>query len=99
MATFFTFLPSFLFILCGAPLVKAIHGDLKFTSPLSATFEVCELDFVDALSQFFDYGSHLAASQVRFGLVLCQRDYIKYLHLAVLIIRSNWSISGCFRRV
>ncbi len=34
-ATFFTFLPSFLFILAGAPLVEATHGDLKFTAPLS----------------------------------------------------------------
>ena len=36
VATFFTFLPSFLFILCGAPLVEATHGDLKFTAPLTA---------------------------------------------------------------
>ena len=35
MATFFTFLPSFLFIPCGAPLVEATHGDLKFTAPLT----------------------------------------------------------------
>ena len=35
VATFFTFLPSFLFILCGAPLVEATHGDLKFTAPLT----------------------------------------------------------------
>jgi chromate transporter len=31
----FTFLPSFLFILCGTPLVEATHGDLKFTAPLT----------------------------------------------------------------
>lgn len=36
VATFFTFLPSFLFILCGAPLVESTHGNLKFTAPLSA---------------------------------------------------------------
>ena len=34
VATYFTFLPSFLFILAGAPLVEATHGDLKFTAPL-----------------------------------------------------------------
>ena len=34
-ATFFTFLPSFLFILVGGPLVEATHGDIKFTSPLT----------------------------------------------------------------
>ena len=35
VATFFTFLPSFIFILAGAPLVEATHGDLKFTAPLT----------------------------------------------------------------
>jgi chromate transporter len=36
VATFFTFLPSFLFILAGAPLVEATRGQLKFTAPLTA---------------------------------------------------------------
>jgi chromate transporter len=35
VATFFTFLPSFVFILAGAPLVESTHGDLKFTAPLT----------------------------------------------------------------
>ncbi len=35
VATFFTFLPSFLFILIGGPLVESTHGDLKFTAPLT----------------------------------------------------------------
>jgi chromate transporter len=35
VATFFTFLPSFVFILVGGPLVEATHGDLKFTAPLT----------------------------------------------------------------
>ncbi|MBF0270650.1 MAG: chromate efflux transporter [Magnetococcales bacterium] len=36
VATIFTFLPSYLFILAGAPLIEATHGDLKFTAPLTA---------------------------------------------------------------
>jgi len=36
VATFFTFLPSFLFILLGGPLVEATREDLKFTAPLTA---------------------------------------------------------------
>jgi chromate transporter len=36
VATFFTFLPSFVFILAGGPLVEATHGRLGFTAPLSA---------------------------------------------------------------
>ena len=36
VVTFFTFLPSFLFILAGGPLVESTHGNLKFTAPLTA---------------------------------------------------------------
>ncbi len=36
VATFFTFLPSFLFILAGGPLVEATRNNLKFTAPLNA---------------------------------------------------------------
>ena len=36
VVTFFTFLPSFLFILAGGPAVEATHGQLGFTAPLSA---------------------------------------------------------------
>ena len=35
VATYFTFLPSFLFILAGGPLVETTHGQLRFTAPLS----------------------------------------------------------------
>lgn len=36
VATAFTFLPSFVFILAGGPLVEATHGKLGFTAPLAA---------------------------------------------------------------
>ncbi|MCW5662163.1 MAG: chromate efflux transporter [Burkholderiaceae bacterium] len=36
IVTWFTFLPSFVFILAGGPLVEATHDDLKFTAPLTA---------------------------------------------------------------
>ncbi len=35
VATFFTFLPSFLLILVGGPMVEATRGELKFTAPLT----------------------------------------------------------------
>ena len=35
VVTFFTFLPSFLFILLGAPFIESTHGNLKFTAPLT----------------------------------------------------------------
>ena len=36
IATVFTFLPSFIFILVGGPLVEKTRDDLKFTAPLTA---------------------------------------------------------------
>jgi len=36
LVTWFTFLPSFVFILAGGPMVEATHDDLKFTGPLTA---------------------------------------------------------------
>ena len=36
LVTWFTFLPSFIFILLGGPLVETTHGKLKFTAPLTA---------------------------------------------------------------
>ena len=36
VVTFFTFLPSFCFILLGGPFIESTHGKLKFTAPLTA---------------------------------------------------------------
>jgi chromate transporter len=36
VVTFFTFLPSFLFIFLGGPLIESTHGNLGFTAPLTA---------------------------------------------------------------
>ena len=35
VVTFFTFLPSFMFILAGGPVVESTHGQLRFTAPLT----------------------------------------------------------------
>ncbi|WP_347987275.1 chromate efflux transporter [Methylomonas sp. AM2-LC] len=34
--TYFTFLPSFVFILAGGPIVESTHGNLNFTAPLTS---------------------------------------------------------------
>jgi chromate transporter len=36
LVTWFTFLPSFIFILAGGPMVESTHNQLKFTAPLTA---------------------------------------------------------------
>jgi chromate transporter len=35
VVTYFTFLPSFLFIFAGGPLIETTHGQLRFTAPLT----------------------------------------------------------------
>lgn len=54
LVTWFTFLPSFLFILIGAPLVESTHGDLKFTAPLTA-ITAAVVGVVINLALFFGY--------------------------------------------
>ena len=36
VVTWFTFLPSFIFILAGGPLIESTRNDIKFTAPLTA---------------------------------------------------------------
>jgi chromate transporter len=54
VATFFTFLPSFLFILVGAPMVEATRGDLKFSAPLTA-ITAAVVGVILNLAVFFAY--------------------------------------------
>ena len=54
VATIFTFLPSFLFILIGGPLVEATRGDLKFTAPLTG-ITAAVVGVILNLALFFAY--------------------------------------------
>ncbi len=54
VATFFTFLPSFLFILAGGPLVEATRHDIKFTAPLTG-ITAAVVGVILNLALFFAY--------------------------------------------
>jgi chromate transporter len=54
LVTWFTFLPSFLFILAGGPLVEATHDDLAFTAPLTA-ITAAVVGVILNLALFFGY--------------------------------------------
>ncbi|MCU0923133.1 MAG: chromate efflux transporter [Burkholderiaceae bacterium] len=54
VVTFFTFLPSFIFILAGGPVVEATHGKLGFTAPLSA-ITAAVVGVILNLAMFFAY--------------------------------------------
>ena len=52
VATFFTFLPSFLFILAGAPLIESTRGKLGLTAPLTA-ISAAVVGVIVSLALFF----------------------------------------------
>ncbi len=54
IATLFTFLPSFLFIMLGGPAVEATRGDVKFTAPLTG-ITAAVVGVVLNLAAFFAY--------------------------------------------
>ena len=54
LVTWFTFLPSFIFILAGGPFVESTHNDLKFTAPLTA-ITAAVVGVIVNLGLFFGY--------------------------------------------
>lgn len=54
IATLYTFLPSFLFILLGGPAVEATRGDMKFTAPLTG-ITAAVVGVILNLATFFAY--------------------------------------------
>jgi len=54
IVTWFTFLPSFIFILLGGPLVETTHGELRFTAPLTG-ITAAVVGVILNLAVFFAY--------------------------------------------
>ena len=54
VVTYFTFLPSFIFIFLGAPLIETTHGNLKFTAPLTG-ITAAVVGVILNLAVFFGY--------------------------------------------
>ena len=54
VVTWFTFLPSFIFILAGGPLVESTHNDVTFTAPLTA-ITAAVVGVILNLALFFGY--------------------------------------------
>ena len=54
VVTWFTFLPSFVFILAGGPFIESTHNDLKFTAPLTG-ITAAVVGVIANLALFFGY--------------------------------------------
>ncbi len=74
VATFFTFLPSFCFILLGGPFIESTHGNLKFTAPLTG-ITAAVVGVIVNLAVFFawhvlwpeGFGGHFDAASLLIG--------------------------------
>ncbi|MBI5450707.1 MAG: chromate efflux transporter [Gammaproteobacteria bacterium] len=95
LVTWFTFLPSFIFILAGGPLVESTHNDLKFTAPLTA-ITAAVVGVVLNLALFFGY--HVVWPQ-GFGAAFDWPSAVIALAAAVALLRFKLNvmqvIAGC----
>ncbi len=98
LVTWFTFLPSFIFILAGGPLVEATHGELSFTAPLTAItaavvgvilnlalFFAYHVLWPEGFSGSFDGGSLFIACAAAVALFKFKRSVIQVLAASALI--------------
>ena len=72
IVTWFTFLPSFIFILAGGPLVETTHNSLKFTAPLTA-ITAAVVGVIASLALFFI--AHIAIKSSAIGNMVERLDY------------------------
>jgi chromate transporter len=73
VVTWFTFLPSFVFILAGGPLVESTHGKLQFTAPLTA-ITAAVVGVIASLALFFI--AHIAIRTGATGPFVSQLDWV-----------------------
>lgn len=98
LVTWFTFLPSFLFILAGGPLVESTHNDLKFTGPLTAItaavvgvilnlalFFACHVLWPKGLAGAFDWASAGIALAAAIALFRFKRSVIEVIGVSALL--------------
>ena len=98
LVTWFTFLPSFIFILAGGPFVETTHNNLKFTAPLTAItaavvgvilnlalFFGYHVLWPQGFSGSFDIGSAVIALAAAIALFKFKQNVIHVIGAAALI--------------
>ena len=88
VATWFTFLPSFIFILAGGPWVESTRGNLKLTAPLAAV-TAAVVGVIANLALFFIVAIAYPAGAG--GLLDTQADWVA-LTLATLAALALWRL-------
>jgi chromate transporter len=98
LVTWFTFLPSFIFILAGGPLVESTHDDLTFTGPLTAItaavvgvmlnlalFFLYHVLWPQGFSGHFEWPAALLAVAAALALFRFKRSVIQVIAASALI--------------
>jgi chromate transporter len=83
VVTWFTFLPSFIFILAGGPLVESTHGKLHLTAPLTA-ITAAVVGVIASLALFFI--AHIAISTRAGAIFPFNVDWLALLLAAVAAV-------------
>jgi chromate transporter len=106
VATFFTFLPSFFFILAGGPLVERTRDDVKLTAPLTAITAAVVGVVVNLAAYFawhvivpggsFDWASGVIAVVAAALLVTKKSDVIPVIAASGAIGLALWGL-GLYR--
>lgn len=99
VATWFTFLPSFIFILAGGPWVESTRGQLRFTAPLAAV-TAAVVGVIANLALFFVAAVAWPQAQGVLSVDLLQsRPDGVALALAVLAAAALWWLKWSVMRV
>ncbi len=99
VATWFTFLPSFIFILAGGPWVESTRGQLRFTAPLAAV-TAAVVGVIANLALFFlaAVAWPQAHGVLSVDLLQSRPDWIA-LALAALAAAALWRLKWSVMRV
>ena len=107
VVTWFTFLPSFLFILVGGPLVESTHGKLQFTAPLTAV-AAAVVGVIASLALFFianiAYGAGAAGpflmqiDVAALALTLAAALALLRYKLGVMVVIAGCALAGLVLR-
>jgi chromate transporter len=102
VVTWFTFLPSFLFILAGGPLVESTHGKLRFTAPLTG-ITAAVVGVIASLGLFFL--AHIALrpegtpDYAALGLAAAAAVALLRFKLGVIPVIAGCAVAGMLLRL
>lgn len=99
VATWFTFLPSFFFVLVGGPVIESTHGKLNFTAPLTAITAavvgvIANLGLFFAYHVFFPHGLGGSISWISIIIILLASLALFKYQKGILPVLAGSALAG-----